>query len=82
MAGQEKEGELATMSLEFEYLHQKSQCKMLIGRDDISSEAIHLWPVFLNVCLHSCFFPLHTDWWKSDRSVDGKPSWSHRPRKF
>ena len=27
--GQEKEGELATMSLEFQYLHGKSRCKML-----------------------------------------------------
>ena len=32
-AGREKEGELATMSLKFEYLHWKSRCKMLIGRD-------------------------------------------------
>ena len=35
MAGWEKEGELATMFLEFEYLCQKSCCKMLIGGDDI-----------------------------------------------
>ena len=27
----QKERELATTSLEFDYLHQKSQCKMLIG---------------------------------------------------
>ena len=33
-AGREKEGELATTSLEFEYLHGKSQCEMLIGRDE------------------------------------------------
>ena len=33
-AGREREGELATTSLEFEYLHQKSQCEMLIGRDE------------------------------------------------
>ena len=33
-AGREKEGELATTSLEFKYLHRKSQCEMLIGRDD------------------------------------------------
>ena len=33
----EKEGELATTSLEFECLHQKSRCGMLIGGDDISN---------------------------------------------
>ena len=38
MAVQEKEGELATMSLEFEYLHQKSRCEMLISRGDISND--------------------------------------------
>ena len=27
-AGREKEGELATTSLEFEHLHRKSRCKM------------------------------------------------------
>ena len=35
VAGQEKKGELATTSLEFEYLHRKSRCEMLIGGDDI-----------------------------------------------
>jgi len=30
-AGREKEGELATTSQEFESLHRKSRCKMLIG---------------------------------------------------
>ena len=44
--GWEKEGELATMSLEFEYLYRKSQCAMLIGGDDIS----HVF--FFNFCLH------------------------------
>ena len=34
-AGQEKEGELATTFLEFEYLHRKSRCKMLISNDVI-----------------------------------------------
>ena len=34
-AGQEKEGELATKSLGFEYLHRKSRYKILIGGDDI-----------------------------------------------
>ena len=38
-----KKGEqLATTSLEFEYLHWKSRCKMLIGGDDISNDVITL----------------------------------------
>ena len=78
MAGQENEEELATRSLEFEYLHQKSRCKMLIGRDYISSEVIDLWLVFLNVYLHLCSFLLHTDWWKSDHSVDREPQGNWR----
>ena len=36
-AEREKEGELANTSLEFEYLHRKSRCKMLIGGDGISN---------------------------------------------
>ena len=34
-AGREKEGDLATAPLEFEYLHWKSRCEILIGGDDI-----------------------------------------------
>ena len=47
-AGREKEGELATTynSLEFEYLHRKSRCEMLIGRDDISNDVITLGTSF------------------------------------
>ena len=45
-AGQEKEGELATRSQEFEYLHQKSRCEMLIGGDDISNDVITLGTCF------------------------------------
>ena len=41
-AGRKKEGELATTSLEFEYLHRKSRCEMLIGGSDISNDAITL----------------------------------------
>ena len=37
----EKEGEVATTSLEFEYLHRKSRCEMLIGGDDISNDVIN-----------------------------------------
>ena len=54
MAGLEKEGELATMSLEFEYLHQKSRCEMLIGQDDISNDIITLGIYF------SMFVYIHT----------------------
>ena len=47
-AGREKEGQLATTynSLEFEYLHRKSRCEMLIGRDDISNDVITLGTCF------------------------------------
>ena len=46
VAGREKEGELAITSLKFEYLHQKSRCKMLIGEDDISNDVITLGTCF------------------------------------
>ena len=46
MAGWEKEGELATTSLEFEYLHRKSWCDMLIGGDDICNDIITLGTCF------------------------------------
>ena len=44
MTGQEKEGELATTSLEFEYryLHPKSRCEMLICVDDICSMFVYI----------------------------------------
>ena len=44
--GWEKEGELATTSLEFEWVHPKSQCGMLIGGDDISNDVITLGMCF------------------------------------
>ena len=70
----EAEGALAITSLEFEYLHRKSRCKMLIGGDDISNvitlgTCLH---VFFNVCLHLRSFLLLADWRKSDNSVDGE----------
>ena len=46
------EGELATTSLEFEYLHGKSQCEMLVGGDDISNDVITLctcFSMFVNI---------------------------------
>ena len=45
-AGWEKEGELATTSQEFEYLHQKSRCEIVIGGDDISIDVITLGTCF------------------------------------
>ena len=42
-AGRDKKGELATTSLEFEYLHR---CEMLIGGDDISNDVITLGTCF------------------------------------
>ena len=56
-AGREKKGELATTSLQFEYLHRKSRCEMLIGGDDISNDVTHA--VFFDVCLRLRLFPLH-----------------------
>ena len=46
MARWKKEGELATTSPEFEYLHRKSPCEMLIGGDDSSSDIITLGRCF------------------------------------
>ena len=56
--GWEKEGELATTSLEFECLRPKSQCGMLIGGDDISNDVITLgmcFSMFVYICAHFCF---------------------------
>ena len=76
-AGREKERELATITLEFEFLHRKSHCKMLIGRDDISNDIITLgtWFSMFFFFSHSRSFPLRADGWKSDSSVNGEPQW-------
>ena len=67
----EKEGELATSSQEFEYLHRKSQCKMQIGRDDISNDIITLGTCFSKfVYIRAHNLPLRADWRKSNNSVD------------
>ena len=46
------------MSLDFEYLRQKSRCEMLIGRDDISNDRITLGACYLCFsmifCIHAC----------------------------
>ena len=50
--GRDKEGELATTSLEFENLHRKSRSDMLISRDDISIDVI----VMLGTCFSMFVF--------------------------
>ena len=65
-AGREKEGELATTSLEFEYCIEKvNACKVLIGGDDISNDIITLCTCFSALVSH--LFQLCGDWQKSDR---------------
>ena len=55
-AGPEKEEELSTTSLEFEYLHRKSQCEMLIGGEDFSNDVITLGTCFsMFVYIRACF---------------------------
>ena len=54
VAGREKEG----ACLEFEYLHRKSRCKMMIGRDDISNDIVTLstcFSMFVYIRAHFCF---------------------------
>ena len=46
VAGREKEEELATKSLEFEYLPRRSRCEMLIGGGDISNDITTLGTCF------------------------------------
>ena len=72
--GQEKEGELAITSLEFEHLHRKSRCKMLIDGDDIINDVITLCTccsIFVYIC------DLSASHWLAlrliDSSVDGEP---------
>ena len=51
--GPKKEGELATRNLEFEYLHRKSRCEMLIGGDDCSNDIVTLgtcFSMFVYIC--------------------------------
>ena len=45
------------MSLEFENLHQKGRCKMLIGRGDIIKDVIALGTCFsMFVYIRVCFY--------------------------
>ena len=57
LAGREKAEKLATTSLEFEYLHRKSRCEMLIGGDDITNDVITLgacFSIFVYICARFC----------------------------
>ena len=45
-ARREMEGELATTSLEFDYLHRKNRCEMLISGDNTSNGIITLGTCF------------------------------------
>ena len=69
-AGREEEEALSTTSLEFEHLHGKSRCEMIIGAYDISNDVITPGTCRVNVCLHSRSLPLRADWRKSDSPVD------------
>ena len=68
--GWEKEGELVTTFLDNEYLHRKSQCKMLIDGDDVSND-LH---VFFYVCLILARFPFAL----IGRNLTAKSMGSHR----
>ena len=81
--GQEKEGRLATMSLEFEYLHWKSQCECWLAEMTFVMTSLSLACVF-QCCLHSRSFLLRTDWQKYESSVNREPQvnwrWNSNPR--
>ena len=49
--GREKDGELLTTSLEFDYLHRESRCEVLIGGGDTSNDVITLALVSASRCL-------------------------------
>ena len=74
-AGREKERELATTSLEFEYLHRKSRGEMLIGGDDISYDVItpwHVFSMFVGVALVSASRWLTEIWQLSRQGATGE----------
>ena len=75
-AGREEEEALSTTYLEFEYLHGKSRCEVMIGEDDISNDVITLGTCRVNICLHSRSLPPRADWRKSGSPVDGEPQGS------
>ena len=73
-----KEGELATSSLEFEYLHRKTGCEMPIGGGDIGNDVITLgscFSMFVYIRARFCFALISG---KSDTSVRGEPQGNWR----
>ena len=71
--GREKEGEPATMFLEFEYLHRVDvKCWL-------AKMTLVIFLVFFDHYAHSRLFPLCADWQKSDSSVNGEQqgNWRH-----
>ena len=82
-SGWEKEGELATTSPEFEYLHQKVDEKCWLAKMSLVTTSLS-WYVFFNICLHLCSSPLRADWQKSDSSVyvnpQGNWTWNSNSR--
>ena len=60
----EEEGELTTTSLEVEYLHRKSRCKVLIGRDDINTDGARF-------CFALIGGNLTAQWTGSHRGIGG-----------
>ena len=72
-----KKGEVATTSLEFEYLHGKRRWEILIGRYDINNDVITLGTFLMFVYIFLLFL-LFADWGKSDSSVDGERQASWR----
>ena len=72
--GREMERELATRSLEFEYLHLKSQCEMLIGGDNFSKDIITLGTCF------SMFFHIHFRFAQMSGNLTAQSTGSHRGR--
>ena len=59
-------------SLEFEYPHQKSRCEMLIGRDDISNDAITVGSCLFTFALISALRWLAEIWQLSQRGAKGE----------
>ena len=73
-----KEGEPATSSLEFEYLHRKTRCEMPIGGGDIGNDVITLGSCFSMFVYIRARFRFALISGKSDTSVDGEPQGNWR----
>ena len=72
--GRDNEGQIATTSLEFEYLSRKSRCEMLIGGDDVSDDVITLGTCFqclVTFAFVSASCSLAEIWQLSQRGIRG-----------